>query len=210
MIRIETYNLLPAFATNTYLVFDDASTQAMIIDPAAPSGQLLNRIKDLKVTYIVNTHGHGDHIGGNVWFRDKTQAKVAIHKADADMLTDARKNLSAYMEMPLEHRKADLLLEDGDYIELGSFKFRVIHTPGHTKGGICLLCDKFLISGDTLFEQSIGRTDLPGGDFEQLNASIRDKLFILDDDVVVFPGHGPQTTIGIEKKINPFIKWELR
>jgi glyoxylase-like metal-dependent hydrolase (beta-lactamase superfamily II) len=121
------------------------------------------------------------------------------------MLVDNKKNFSEYMGMAMKNEAADIILEDGDIIPLSKGQIKVIHTPGHTRGGICLMIDKFLFSGDTLFEQSIGRTDLPGGSFESIVHSIKTKLYTLADDVVVFPGHGPKTSIGIEKKINPFI-----
>ncbi len=206
MLKTEQHILFPDFATNSWLVWDDESREAMLIDPGGKSAQLLARVKDLKLKYIINTHGHGDHIGGNTYFSNATAAMLAIHEADAAMLIDNRKNLSAYMDMPLELKAADLLLHDGDTIQIGGYQFDVIHTPGHTPGGICLYCDKLLFAGDTLFEQSIGRTDFPGGSHRQLIDAIKTKLFILPDDTVVFPGHGPKTTIGIEKKINPFIK----
>lgn len=208
MLKIEAAHLLPEFGTNTWLLWDDASRQALLIDPAAPSEELLGRIRELelKVDLIVNTHGHADHIGGNLWFREKLGSRVMIHSADSAMLEDNRKNLSEYMESPLPLHSADILAEDGMVLDLGQHQVHIIHTPGHTPGGICLLAGKFLISGDTLFEQSIGRTDLPGGSHHQIIHSIREKLFVLPDDTVVFPGHGPRTSIGLEKKNNPFVR----
>ncbi|MFO8145334.1 MAG: MBL fold metallo-hydrolase [Candidatus Syntrophosphaera sp.] len=207
MLKIEVAYLLPEFGTNTWLLWDEDSRQALLIDPAAPSMELLGRIRelDLKVKLIVNTHGHGDHIGGNLWFRDQLDAKILIHAEDAAMLKDNRKNLSEYMEAPLPSHSADILAEDGMMIDLGGHQISVLHTPGHTPGCICLLAGRILISGDTLFEQSIGRTDLPGGSHDQIIRSIKEKLFVLPDDTVVFPGHGPRTSIGMEKKNNPFV-----
>jgi glyoxylase-like metal-dependent hydrolase (beta-lactamase superfamily II) len=206
VLKTEQHILFPQLATNTWLVWDDESLEAILIDPAANSKPLLDRISHLKLKYIVNTHGHGDHIGGDIFFSKATGALLAIHEADAGMLIDNKKNLSAYMDMPLALRAADTLLKDGDRIRIGSYSFEIIHTPGHTPGGICLYCDKLLFAGDTLFEQSIGRTDFPGGSHSQLIHAIKSRLFILPDDTIVFPGHGPKTTIGIEKKTNPFIK----
>jgi hydroxyacylglutathione hydrolase len=208
MLKIEVAHLLPEFGTNTWLLWDEESREAILVDPAAPSEELLGRVNELglKIKFIVNTHGHGDHIGGNGWFREKLGSRIMIHSADASMLTDNRKNFSEYMGTPLIPHSADILAEEGSIIELGVHQVRIIHTPGHTPGGICLLADKILISGDTLFEQSIGRTDLPGGDHSQIVNSIRGKLFILPDDTVVFPGHGPRTSIGMEKKNNPFVR----
>lgn len=208
MLKIENYILLPEYGTNTWLLWDDGSREALLIDPAAPSRELLNRIRelDLMVSHIVNTHGHGDHIGGNSWFKQELRSKVLIHSADAHMLTDNRQNLSEYMGTPLACQPADVLAEEGMDLNLGKYPVRIIHTPGHTPGCICLLADSFLISGDTLFELSIGRTDFPGGSHTQIVGSIKEKLFVLPDDTIVFPGHGPRTSIGLEKKNNPFVR----
>lgn len=208
MLHIEPFILLRDYGTNTWLLYDDVSLEGVLVDPAAPSEMLLERIKDLnlKIKMIINTHGHGDHIGGNAFFAERLNAPLAIHKDDAAMLTDNLKNLSAYMGSSLPIKAADVLLEDGYTLNLGEHELKVIHTPGHTPGGICLYIDKYLISGDTLFELSIGRTDFPGGSHTDLIRSIREKLFVLPDDVIVFPGHGPQTTIGLEKSNNPFLR----
>lgn len=208
MLKIEDHLLLPQFGTNTWLVWDEASLNGILIDPAAPSDALLERIHELglKVPLIVNTHGHGDHIGGNDFFKNALGAKVLIHPADAHLLTDNKLNFSEYLGSPLQLSPADLLAEDGESISLGSHIFTIIHTPGHTPGCICLHSDKFLFSGDTLFELSVGRTDFPGGSRQQIQKSIRERLYILPDDTVVYPGHGPRTTIGMEKQNNPFVR----
>lgn len=208
MLQIEPYILLPEYGTNTWLLYDDEAKEGILIDPSAPSTLLLKRIEalDLKIVMIVNTHGHGDHIGGNGWFRERLNCQLAIHPLDASMLTDNRKNFSDYMGFPLNEKAADLMLADAQTIGLGKQTVRVIHTPGHTAGCVCLLCEKYLISGDTLFEMSIGRTDFPGGSHKAIIDSIRHKLFVLEDDVIVFPGHGPKTSIGMEKKNNPFLR----
>ncbi|MDI3503090.1 MAG: hydroxyacylglutathione hydrolase [Candidatus Cloacimonadota bacterium] len=208
MLKIEVYHLLPAFQTNTWLMWDDQSKDAILVDPAAPDSSLKKQIKEQKLVlrYIVNTHGHGDHIGGNTYFKTAFNCPLLIHEADAKMLIDNKKNLSEFMGSPILSTPADRLLKDGDSIALGSHQITVIHTPGHTPGGICLWVDKYLISGDTLFELSIGRTDFPGGSHEQIIDSIKRKLFVLPDDTVIFPGHGPRSSIGMEKLNNPFVR----
>ncbi|MDD2229292.1 MAG: MBL fold metallo-hydrolase [Candidatus Cloacimonetes bacterium] len=208
MIKIESSILLPEFQTNTWLLWDTVSLEALLIDPSAASETLLNSIKDkhLKVKMIVNTHGHGDHIGGNAFFAEALKCPCAIHALDADMLVDNKKNFSDMMGYKLSLKPAEHILEDGEIIKLGEIDVKVIHTPGHTPGGICLLTGKYLVSGDTLFEQSIGRTDLPGGSNAAIQKSIKEKLFCLDDDTLVFPGHGPTTSIGLEKANNPFVQ----
>lgn len=207
MIKLETFVLLKEYQTNSYLLWDEQSKEAFLIDPSAPSQQLLDLIKSklLQVKLIIITHGHGDHIGGNSFFAKALACPIAIHALDAPMLVDNKKNLSEYMGTPLQPQAAEQILQDGDELYLGTNLIKVIHTPGHTRGGICLCAGKYLISGDTLFEQSIGRTDLPGGDHAAIIKSIKEKLLNLGDDVLVFPGHGPSTSIGLEKANNPFL-----
>ncbi|MBM4404325.1 MAG: MBL fold metallo-hydrolase [Candidatus Cloacimonetes bacterium] len=207
MIEVKNYVLLPGYETNTWLVYDANSRQGILIDPAAPSDELLNQISELhlSISHIVNTHGHGDHIGGNSFFAEGLGALIAIHELDAPMLRDERRNFSIYFNTPIRSKAADQLLRDGDFISIGKHLLTVIHTPGHTPGGICLYHDRLLFSGDTLFEQSIGRTDLPGGSHDRIVQSIRHRLYILPDETVVYPGHGPKTSIRIEKRINPFV-----
>ena len=155
---------------------------------------------------IINTHGHADHILGNVRVKQATNAPILIHKDDADMLPSAQKNLSAWIGAGVSCGEGDRLIKDGDKIVIGDFEFKVIHTPGHTPGGICLLTEGVLFSGDTLFAESVGRSDFPGGSHHKLITSIKEKLMVLDDDVKVLPGHGPGSTIGWERKMNPFIQ----
>lgn len=208
MINIEVSVLYPEYQINTYLLWDSVSNEAMVIDPGAPSREFLNHIiqSKLKVKYVVNTHGHLDHIGGNDFFCKALSASLAIHSDDAQMLTNNSLNLSSLVGNPIKLNPATLLLSDGDELFLGESKVKVIHTPGHTKGSICLLAENYLVSGDTLFEQSIGRTDLVGGSSSAIKKSIKEKLFTLNENVLVFPGHGPATSIGLEKMNNPFIR----
>ncbi|MCF7794623.1 MAG: MBL fold metallo-hydrolase [Candidatus Cloacimonetes bacterium] len=204
-MKIKTIKILPEFDTNTYLMWDEESKEAMIIDPAKADDRLLNEIKDLKLKYIVNTHGHGDHIGGNALLKEKTDAKIAIHKHDAKMLQDPNSNLSSFWGAALRSPAADILLQDGDELKLGKYKIKIIHTPGHSEGGICLLIGNAIFSGDTLFASSIGRTDLPGGSYNTLINSIKTKILTLSGNTIVYPGHGPETTVEDESVSNPFV-----
>ena len=207
-MRYEQFILLQEFETNTYLLWDEESMEAMLIDPAAPGEKVLTSIekKKLQLKYIVNTHGHGDHIGVNGFFKDKySNAKLCIHKEDEEMLYRPNLNLSLYYEKSTVSPPVDILLEDNSNIYLGGYEIRVIHTPGHTKGGISLYTGRILFCGDTLFSDNVGRTDLPGGSFAELVKSIRDKLFVLPDNTLVLPGHGDPTNILEERKYNPFV-----
>jgi glyoxylase-like metal-dependent hydrolase (beta-lactamase superfamily II) len=197
------------YAANCYIVHDDEGN-GIVVDPAGDIEDIMDYLdeKDVKVAAIVLTHGHGDHIGGVMELREKLNVPVMVHKDDEDMVGDGALNLSTSMPMGEVHFRPDKLLDDGQLIKVGSKEIRVIHTPGHTRGGICLLVDQILITGDTLFQGSIGRTDLYGGDFDMLMTSIMERLMVLPDETIVYPGHGGQSTIGAEKRSNPFInRW---
>ena len=193
---------------NCYLVYDGQTKEALVIDPGAEGVKLQKEIekRELKVKYLVNTHGHSDHIGANQYLQEVTGAPLYIHAEDSAKLTDERKNLSVYMDKEINKPAANGCLQDGDVLEVGSLRWEVRHTPGHTEGGICLVGEGVCFSGDTLFAGSIGRTDLPGGSFAKIISSIKTKLLVLDDQVVVYPGHGPQTSIGKEKGANPYLR----
>lgn len=199
---------LGALWTNCYVVWDEKGN-GIIVDPGGPAEEVEEFVKknDLHIHWIILTHGHGDHLGGVADVRNLSEHGVAIHEEDAASLTSAKSNLSAYMGQTVEFAAADRLLTDGDELKVGSLLVKVIHTPGHTLGGIGLLVcegsDMIYLSGDTLFARSIGRTDLPGGDEDTLLASLK-KLESIPDTVKVFPGHGPETTIGEEKNYNPY------
>lgn len=195
--------------TNCYVVFDETTKEAAVIDPGGSVEAILAVLRDekLAVKYIINTHGHADHVLGNMRVKEATGAPILIHEADASMLTSGQRNLSAYIGGSVSCGPADTLLKEGDVIKIAAgLELTVIHTAGHTPGGICLLTDSVLFSGDTLFAESIGRTDFPGGSYSQLITNIKNKLLVLDDTVKVLPGHGPETSIGHERKMNPFIQ----
>jgi glyoxylase-like metal-dependent hydrolase (beta-lactamase superfamily II) len=158
----------------------------------------------LSIKIIVLTHSHIDHVGGLADVKKATGAVIAIHENEAPFLLK-QPRLMEFMPPTPPSPPADRLLKDGDMIKVGKLKFKVLHTPGHTSGGICLLGDGIVFTGDTLFNYSIGRADFPGSDYDQEMQSIRSKLMTLPDETRVYPGHGPATTIGTERKGNPFI-----
>jgi glyoxylase-like metal-dependent hydrolase (beta-lactamase superfamily II) len=173
-----------SLGTNCYIVFDEETREAAVIDPGGSVGELLGVVgaEKLTVKYIINTHGHADHVMANLRVKDATGAPILIHAADAGMLTSGQLNLSAWIGGSVSCGPADTLLNDGDVIEISpNLALTVIHTPGHTPGGICLKTDGVLFSGDTLFAESIGRTDFPGGSYSQLITNIKEKLLVLDD-----------------------------
>jgi glyoxylase-like metal-dependent hydrolase (beta-lactamase superfamily II) len=204
IIKLEVGNL----GTNCYILYCENTLQAAVIDPGGNAAEIMDIIhnENLVVVCIINTHGHADHISDNNSLRCDTGAPLLIHRDDADMLTSAQLNLSMFIGGSIICAPADRLLNDGDSIEVGKLTLKVLHTPGHTPGGISLTTNDVVFSGDTLFAQSIGRTDFPGGSYDQLIQSIQNKLLALSDSTKVLPGHGPDTTIGFERQNNPFIQ----
>ena len=194
--------------TNCYLVINEEQKTGVVIDPGGDADQILEKIrqKGIAIEAIFLTHGHSDHIMAVDEVREVTGAKVYISEADADMLTKASSNLSVYMGAGREFKAADEFLIDGETITAAGLKFQVVATPGHTKGGICLLCGDTVFCGDTIFSESIGRTDLPGGSYSQILHSIKTKIMVLPDEMKLLPGHGPATTIGWERRRNPFLQ----
>lgn len=195
--------------TNCYLIGCKSSKEAAVIDPGGEEGvdlilKLLQE-NNFDLKYIINTHGHIDHITGNKALKAKTKALLLIHKLDAHMLVDTNKNFSIFTGKEICSPPADRFLEEGDEIILGSLKLTVIHTPGHTTGGISIVLNNIVFTGDTLFAGGVGGTDLPGGSYKDLQKSIKEKLLKLSDDKVVYPGHGPSSTIGRERRTNPYI-----
>ncbi|WP_196594995.1 MBL fold metallo-hydrolase [Pectinatus frisingensis] len=194
------------FDENCYLAIDTSTKEAVVIDPGSHPQLILNWIKaaDCTIKYVLNTHGHSDHVGANTAVCDKFSIKLGIHPLDAPMLTDAKLNLSTYWGSPVISKKADFFLNENDIIHIGKSYLKVIHTPGHTPGGICLINDQIIFSGDSLFAESIGRSDFPGGSMKALVSSLERKILPLSTDNIVYPGHGPTTTIGHEKTYNPY------
>lgn len=190
--------------TNCYVFGDEDTKEAVVIDPGGDANTIKNYItkNNLQVKYVINTHGHGDHIGNNRNFN----AEILIHKLDSAFLNDPSLNLSDAFAVAITSPKATRLLNDGDEISIGKLPLRVMHTPGHTPGSICLNHNDIVFSGDTLFFEGIGRTDLPNSSWEALLGSIKNKLMVLPDGCKVYPGHGPETTIGHERRYNPFVK----
>ena len=199
------------FASNCFIVGSEKTKEGMIIDPGADAKNILNTVHDqgLSIVLIVATHNHIDHVGALRSVKDATGAKYAVHEADAKEAMPVMFGRMMGLMLGSSLRRApnpDTFLKDGDVIEIGDLKFKVLHTPGHTRGGISLLGDGVVFSGDTLFNLGIGRSDLAGGDYGQLMDSIMTKLMVLPDSTIVYPGHGPETTIGAEKKWNPFLR----
>lgn len=198
---------LGVFQTNCYLVGSETTKEGLVIDPATDSLVILDQIRrlGLKINLIVNTHAHADHVMALESVKRALDAKYALHADEVPILERAPTMAAMCMGNSINVPKPDILLKDGDILEVGDVKLMVIHTPGHSPGGICLHTDGVVFSGDTLFNLGIGRTDFPGGDYDQLLNSIVTKLFVLPDETIVFPGHGPDTTIGDERRGNPFL-----
>ena len=196
-----------SYMSNCYIVGSDKTKEAAIIDPGAEFGKIDSKIIELGLTpkMIILTHAHGDHIGAVLELIDKYNIPVYIHEDDAEALVDSSINLTKVLFRKEVTINPDVKLKDGDKIELGDLEFEIIHTPGHTKGGICIKIENIMMTGDTLFNQSIGRTDFPGGSFDQIIRSIKEKVFKYDDDTIVYPGHNSPTTIKSEKMNNPFV-----
>jgi hydroxyacylglutathione hydrolase len=199
--------VLGPFATNCYIVGSEAIKQGTIIDPADEARLILSQVESLEldIKLIVLTHGHLDHIGALKEVREAIGAEVAIHGDDVSLLQDHSLGALFGLFYPTPS-PPDRLLKDGDSLDIGDLHFRVLHTPGHSPGGICLLGHGVVFSGDALFNYGIGRTDFPGGSYSQLMNSIHSKLMVLPDDTIIYPGHGPDSTIGTERQGNPFLR----
>jgi len=205
-MKIETI-VLGLLHTNCYIVYDEQSKECVVVDPATEANEILSILNKLhlNVKYIILTHAHSDHICALDAICDATNAKLCIGKGDVLSLKDDKINLCYYFKETSPTHTPDVILNDGDEISLDGFDLKVICTPGHTPGSISLLSDNILISGDTLFHESIGRTDFPKGNTDDIINSIKSKLYTLDPNTVVYPGHGDKTTIGHEINNNPFV-----
>ena len=200
-----------ALAENTYVVYDD-SKECIIIDPGCyesnEEAQLMNFVEDhnLNVTSLINTHCHIDHVLGNNFIKNEYKVDLTIHKLDIGTLKANDVVAPIYGFQGYKSSEADAFVDEGEQVKFGNSVFDIIFVPGHAPGHIALVneAEKICLSGDVLFQQSIGRTDLPGGDFDTLMESIKNKLFKLSDDVTIYCGHGPNTNIGYEKQYNPF------
>jgi hydroxyacylglutathione hydrolase len=198
-------------AVMAYIVGDQVSGEGLVIDPAANTDDIILEAKknDIEIKYIVNTHGHVDHISGNKDMKAKTGAKIVVHEDDADMLVSTP-SMVLKMFGAKPSPPADIAVKDGDTIRVGSVEMKVIHTPGHTPGGMALYIPGYVFTGDTLFVESVGRTDLPGASWPLMYKAIVEKLMTLPDDTVVLPGHNygrtSTSTIEREKKNNPFLR----
>jgi len=199
--------IVGALETNCYLVYCPETLECAVVDPGAEAERIFRLIaeKGLHPIAILNTHGHVDHIGANRDIKDKFNIPLSIHSSDNAMLESVHQFEIGFLIGAKASPPADNFLKDGDKIEIGKSFLKVIHTPGHSPGSVSFLGDGFILSGDTLFNGGVGRTDLPGGSWDTLVSTIKNKILTMPEETTVLPGHGPPTTVGQEKKANPFI-----
>jgi len=202
-MKMKSYIAGPIDANN-YLLWDEKSKEAVLIDCSEYKEEILSEIKknDLRVKYILLTHGHFDHVLGLNEMNIKLKAKAGVNKGDVIMLENINEFARFFSFPPVEIPKYDFWVDNSSELDFGGIKIKVLETPGHTEGGVCYLIENKLFSGDTLFRDCIGRTDLFGGNFEKIQKSLKNVIFKLDDNIKVFPGHGESTTIGYEKLHN--------
>jgi hydroxyacylglutathione hydrolase len=199
-----------SFTANCYIVGSSSTNKGLIIDPGAEAPTILRTVQQfgLSISLIVATHAHIDHVGALRAVQEKTGAHFALHEAEKGLLLTApMRMLTSLGISPVKSPpRPDRLLKDGDQIDIGDLHFKVLYTPGHSAGGICLSGHGVVFSGDTLFNLGIGRTDFPGMSYKRLLKSIHEKLMVLPDETTVYPGHGPPTTVGNERRGNPFLQ----
>ena len=193
---------------NCYILGDEVTKEAVVIDPGGDEDEILEVLKynNFKLKLIIDTHGHFDHVDANQPLKDATGAQIAIHAADAQMLDKPSAEAMFFTGNRLRTSQADILLQENDILTFGQYRLKVLHTPGHTPGGISLVLEDhpYVYVGDLLFAGSIGRTDFPGGSYDALITAVKTKIFPLGDNYSVYPGHGPVTTVAQERKYNPF------
>ena len=202
------YAPLGQLGANFYIVTDETANEMFVVDPGDCADVIKELINDTGATlkYIVLTHAHTDHIGALDDIKKAFDVPIVIHRDEADRLNDGASNLCPAFGQKSPSAKADICVNDGETLNVGKSTIRFLHTPGHTPGSMCVLFDDKLISGDTIFYTSIGRTDLPGGSYEALCTSIKKKIYTLNPGTVIYPGHGETTTVGYEIMYNPFVK----
>lgn len=204
--------LVGRFAVFAYLIIDPESKEALLLDPGSEPAKILDHIESAKadLRWIVCSHTHPDHIGGVKHVKESTRARVGVHEDEAACLSMLSRRILVRIMGGRAAPKADFVLHDGDTLALGGHLIRILHTPGHSKGGICLLFDKNLFTGDTLFIGGVGRTDLPGASWKVLASSLANKVLVLSDDTRIWPGHHygayPSNLLGLERRENPFLK----
>jgi len=200
--------IVGAIETNCYLVYCEETKECAVIDPGAEAEKIIHLIrqKELKPTIVINTHGHVDHVGANMDIIDEYSIPLLIHSADSPMLDKVEQMELSFFLGAKNSPPPDKFLVEGEKVVIGSVQMEIIHTPGHSPGSVSLLSDGVLFSGDTLFSGGVGRTDLPGGSWNELVCSIKEKILTLPQETPVLPGHGPATTVGQEERSNPFIQ----
>lgn len=199
--------VLGELENNNYLLIDEVSKEAILIDCTIPREDIEDALKEYNANlkYILLTHAHFDHIMGVNYFREKYHCKALLHIDDKELLESIKDFAREFLPYDVEKQQVDDYIEENQVIKFGGKDIKVIHTPGHTKGGVCYLLDDMLFSGDTIFREAVGRTDLPGGNFAQLKSNIEQKIFTLDENIKIYPGHGPSSTVGWEKVHNQFL-----
>ena len=194
----------PPIDNNNYLLIDDIAKEAVLVDCSAVDDDIKKALDEngAQLKYILLTHGHFDHIAG---IRPNTDAQIVMNKNDLEILNQVNKYLPLFGMPEMTIPKIDIFVEDGDALKFGNYEIKVIHTPGHTPGGVCYLIDGKLFSGDTIFRESVGRCDLEGGNFDQIEDSIKNKIFTLPSETLIYPGHGRMTSVEWEKENNRFV-----